>query len=237
MKNGSILITGVYLATQENNVRGIIEEFGKSLDWKIVQKWISIGGTCDDLLVRGVTINNVGLPSSKFENLNKVLSAEQLDAYEFIIVSDDDIYVPSGFLDKYMSIVVKRDLALAQPARTHNSYIDHHFVEQLDGLEARRTRFVEIGPLFSVRRDLFPVIFPLDEDAYMGWGCDFVWPCLVESLGKRMGIVDATPIEHSMRKPVKNYAYDDANRAMGKYLAKRHHLSKDEAFRILESYT
>jgi len=104
-------------------------------------------------------------------------------------------------------------------------------------LEARRTRFVEIGPLFSVRRDVYPVIFPFDESTYMGWGYDFVWPCLMEKLKKRMGIVDATPVEHSMRKSVKNYKYDDAKKTMEQYLSKNPHLSREEAFRILESYS
>ena len=234
---GSILVTGVYLSNQENNIKNIIEEFKKSSEWSITQKWNSIPGAAGELPVRDVTVQNFESESPKFIVLNKLLSTEPLDSYDFIIISDDDISLPSDFLDRYLSIVVKHDFAIAQPARTHSSYIDHHFVEQLTGLEARRTRFVEIGPLFSVRRDVYPVIFPFDESTYMGWGYDFVWPCLMEKLKKRMGIVDATPVEHSMRKSVKNYKYDDAKKTMEQYLSKNPHLSREEAFRILESYS
>lgn len=234
---GSILVTGVYLSNQENNIKNIIEEFKKSSEWSITQKWNSIPGAAGELPVRDVTVQNFESESPKFIVLNRLLSTEPLDSYDFIIISDDDISLPSDFLDRYLSIVVKHDFAIAQPARTHSSYIDHHFVEQLTGLEARRTRFVEIGPLFSVRRDVYPVIFPFDESTYMGWGYDFVWPCLMEKLKKRMGIVDATPVEHSMRKSVKNYKYDDAKKTMEQYLSKNPHLSREEAFRILESYS
>lgn len=234
---GSILVTGVYLSNQENNIKNIIEEFRKSSEWSITQKWNSIAGVADELPVREVTVQNFEWGSPKFIVLNRLLSTEPLDSYDFIIISDDDISLPSDFLDRYLSIVVNHDFAIAQPARTHSSYIDHHFVGQLSGLEARRTRFVEIGPLFSVRRDVYPVIFPFDENVYMGWGYDFVWPCLMEKLNKRMGIVDATPVEHSMRKPVKNYTYDDAKKSMEQYLSRNPHLSKDDAFTILESYS
>lgn len=233
---GSIFVTGVYLSNQKNNVKHIIEELSKSSEWSITQKWISIAGSAEEPLVRDVTVLNFELGSPKFVVLNRLLSTEPLDSYDFIIISDDDISLPSDFLDRYLSIVVKHDFAIAQPARTHNSYIDHHFVEQLTGLEARRTRFVEIGPLYSVRKDVYPVVFPFDESTHMGWGYDFVWPCLMEKLCKRMGIVDSTPVEHSMRKPVTNYTYDDAQKTMENYLSKNPHLSRDDAFTILESF-
>ena len=233
---GSILVTGVYLSNQENNIKNIIEEVRKTTEWNVTQKWISIDGSAEESSVRNFTVLNFELGTPKFVVLNRLLSTELLDSYDFLIISDDDISLPSDFLDRYLSIVVKHDFAIAQPARTHGSYIDHHFVEQLAGLEARRTRFVEIGPLFSVRRDVYPVIFPFDESVYMGWGYDFVWPCLMEKLNKRMGIVDATPVEHSMRKSVKNYNYDDAKKSMDQYLSRNPHLSRGEAFRILESF-
>ena len=110
---------------------------------------------------------------------------------------------------------------------------DHH---RLVRFNPDRFERVEIGPFVSIRHDAYKVLLPFDEGAHMGWGFDFVWPSLVEQHGLRMGIIDATPVEHSMRKPVKNYQYDDANRSMKEFLARKHGLSKDEAFRIIESY-
>ncbi|MBI5099767.1 MAG: hypothetical protein HZB30_11075 [Nitrospirae bacterium] len=233
--SNSVLVTGIYLSDQKNNINHIVEEFRKSADWNIKQKWTSIGTNFQENLSDITAMRLIeGLP--KFVLLNKMLGEEKLSDYKHIIICDDDISMPKDFIDRYLYYVNKYDFALAQPARTHNSYIDHHFVEVLDGLNARRTLFVEIGPLFSVRSDIYPNIFPFDETTYMGWGYDYVWPCIIEKLGLRMGIVDATPVEHSMRKPVKYYAYNSAVKTMEDYLSKNSHLLKDDSFRILESY-
>jgi hypothetical protein len=139
-------------------------------------------------------------------------------------------------VDRYLALVERHDLALAQPARTHESYIDHAIVERLDGLAARQTRFVEIGPLFSIRADAASRLLPFDEASAMGWGYDFVWPVVIEGAGLRMGIVDATPVAHDLRKPVANYDYSTARGQMEAFLAAHPHLSKAEAFSIVEAY-
>ncbi len=235
-KNNSVLILGIYLSNQGNNIEHIVSHFNSSSDWHVVQKWVAIGGESESEDVKKVTVMNLqkGLP--KFVLLNKLLSEEILDNFDFFIFCDDDVFLPVDFLKTYLDLTLRYDFALAQPARTHNSYIDWHFVEQLDGMKARRTRFVEIGPLFSVRQDICSEIFPFNERSPMGWGYDFVWPYLIEKMGMRMGIIDATPVEHAMRKPVKNYKHDEANKSMEDYLSRNPYLSKGEAFRILESY-
>ncbi len=141
-----------------------------------------------------------------------------------------------GFLDSYLALVSRHKFAVAQPARTHDSYIDHRFVEQLDGIDARWTRFVEIGPLFSLHRSAFDYFLPFDEASPMGWGNDFVWPILAEKYSLRMGIVDAVPVAHNLRKPVAYYDYGTSANDMRRHLAERPHLSKKDAFYIVESY-
>ena len=152
------------------------------------------------------------------------------------MVCDDDVTLPEGFLDAYLEVVAAYDFALAQPARSHDSFIDHPFVEQLNGLSARQTRFVEIGPLFSIRADAVPALVPFDEASPMGWGYDFVWPLTMERAGFKLGIVDRTPVVHSFRKPVAHYDHGIADGAMQRYLDARPHVSKTEAFSIVESY-
>jgi hypothetical protein len=232
-----ILVAGIYLSYQKNNIEHIVDEFNSTLKWDVVQKWASIGKNHPSRQVKDVTFLPLenGLP--KFILLNVLLAKENLDYYDFIIISDDDIVLPKSFVDTYLSFVQQYDFALAQPARTPNSFIDHPFVRQFEGIKARRTRFVEIGPLLSIRRDIFSAILPFDETSFMGWGYDYIWPCVVEGMKLRMGIIDAVPVDHSLRKPVKNYNYDEANNSMMVYLSRHPHLSKDEAFRILESYS
>jgi glycosyltransferase involved in cell wall biosynthesis len=236
VKQKSVLVAGIYLANQENGIVEIVQQLKQSKKYHIVQKWIALHGDAPSPEVDSVTIAKLENPLPKFILLNKILAAEKFDRYHYIILCDDDIHLGQAFLDNFLELQQKYDFALAQPARTHNSYIDHPFVEQFEGLKARRTRFIEIGPVVSIRKDAFPLLLPFDESSCMGWGYDFVWPYLIEQGGLRMGIIDATPIAHSMRKPVKNYVYEDANSSMREYLSNNPHLTKEEAFCILESY-
>jgi hypothetical protein len=70
----------------------------------------------------------------------------------------------------------------------------------------------------------------------MGWGYDLVWPVLLRDAGLHMGIVDATPVAHDLRKPVTNYVYQVAHDQMTKFLPKRPSLTKLEAFCIVRSF-
>src|SRR5439155_5541514 len=118
---------------------------------------------------------------------------------------DDDIALPRGFLDAFLGLQGRTGLALAQPARTHDSYYDHPIVERQLGVQARRTRFVEIGPLVSMRRDAAALLLPFDERSPMGWGYDNLWPLILGRHGLGMGIIDATPVNHGLRKPTAEY--------------------------------
>ena len=144
-----VLVVGVYLATQPNNIEHIVDQLSLSRHWQVEQRWAAIGGEASSQKVRDVTrlVLEGGLP--RFALLNRLLADEALEGYDFILVSDDDIVLPACFLDNYLDLVLKHDFALAQPARTRRSYISHHFTVQMPGLVARRTRFVEIGPFLS----------------------------------------------------------------------------------------
>ena len=235
LKN-SVLVVGAYLLNRPNNIEHIVHNLHNSQNWNVVQKWVALGeGDIPKALSHLTALQQKDFVP-KFILMNRLMHDEVLKRYEFVVVCDDDITLPDGFLDTYLGLQNRFDFSLAQPARTHTSYIDHQFVGQLLGIKGRWTRFVEIGPLFSMRQDIFQEFIPFDEESPMGWGYDFVWPCIIEKIGCRMGIIDATPVEHSMRKPVDNYEYDDSVQTMEKFISQRPHLSLLEAFRILESY-
>ena len=231
-----VFIAGIYLADKENLAVGISREFAGSKDWKVEQQWVSLGKNLPKPEMVSLTVQRVETPAPKFLLLNQLLKTVNLYDFEYVIVSDDDIVLPPDFLDSYLALVSQHNFAIAQPARTHDSYIDHPFVEQLDGIDARWTRFVEIGPLFSLHRSAFDYILPFDEASPMGWGNDFVWPVLAEKHGLKMGIVDAVPVAHSLRKPVAYYDHASTAKTMNNYLSRRPHLPKKDTFFILESY-
>jgi hypothetical protein len=50
----------------------------------------------------------------------------------------------------------------------------------------------------------------------------------------KMGIIDAVPVDHSLRKPVANYAWAEANQQRKDLLAVHEHYTLDQCFRVLE---
>jgi hypothetical protein len=233
---GNVLVVGAILTQQPNTARHIVQELSRSEDWQIEQHWIAIGNGPTPTPEKGISISRVLEPAPKFALLNSVMAPVSIDEWDFIIVCDDDVELPEQFVDRYLEIVCRHDLALSQPARTHASFIDHRFVERLDGLTARWTRFVEIGPVVSMNRAAVAALTPFDETSPMGWGYDLAWPIACESAGLKMGIVDAVPVTHALRPPTQHYAHHLATSQMTDYLARRRHLSLDDACFIVEAY-
>ncbi len=231
-----ILVLGIVLTDVPNLADRVAQSLAVSREWTVEQSWVAIGKSP----LRNTSLQMVeSLPSKepKFTILNRLLDGINHRDYDYVIVTDDDIELPEFFLDQYLAWVGKYDFALAQPARTHDSYIDDRFVEQLDGITARQTRYVEIGPLFSVRQDALPILTPFDIISPMGWGYGLTWPLAMQAAHLKMGVVDAIPVRHKLRKPVANYVHSDSNKQMRNYLGSRPHLKPEEAFYIVESYT
>jgi hypothetical protein len=231
-----VLALGIYLADREHRASEIAAELAQSRDWTVEQRWVALGRAPPPASLEAITAFRQGSPRGKFVLLNRLLAGVDLARYAYVLVVDDDIDLPPRFVDEYLGHVERYALALAQPARTHESYVDHWFVARQEGLVARRTRFVEIGPLFSMRRDAARLLTPFSEVSPMGWGYDQVWPLVLEEAGLRMGIVDATPVAHDLRKPVAFYDNREAVHAMRSYLAGRAYLTLPEAFHVVEAY-
>ncbi len=231
-----VLILGIYLANKDNKVRHLIEEFNTSKSFDVTQKWVALNGEPPCTLVEASTALRITEKVPKFNLINKLLLDVDLYDFDYLIVSDDDITLPKEFLDNYINLQNKYGFSLCQPARTKNSYLDHAIVKEVDNTEARQTKFVEIGPLFSVRREAFDLITPFDEEAPMGWGLDFVWPKILSSKNLIMGIIDKTPVDHSHRKPFSQYDGGAALIKMKAYLRIHDHLDPQDAFTVVKKY-
>ncbi len=231
-----VLIVGIYLADRKNLIGHIVQELNASRKFRLSQRWAAIGGDPPAPHVARVTIFKSGQKIPKFQLLNQMLARIPVEQYAFLVVCDDDIQLPVAFLDDFLSLQQRYDFALAQPARTPNSHLDHAIVRQVPGLIARQTRFVEIGPLFSIRKDAFRWLLPFPEASPMGWGLDFVWPAILEPKGLRMGIVDRTPVRHSLRPPAKVYSENEAFKEMEAFLRHTPHLSREEAMQVIAEY-
>jgi hypothetical protein len=231
----TVLVAGVYLAERRNCAAHAMFELASAVHHRVTQRWAALTAGDPERANLPWTVRVVKAPAPKFSIVNELVA--ELAGFNWAILCDDDVELPPGFLDDFLKLAERFDFALCQPARTQDSFIDHAFVRRAPGLLARRTRFVEIGPLTCIRREAFPLIFPFDELVGMGWGLDFIWPVRIERAGLRMGIVDAVPVAHRMRKPVRNYSHSVAERQMQQLLSMHEHLGEAEAFTVLEAYT
>jgi len=234
MNNPKVLVIGVIISDMPNYADRIIRAFSQAAQWSVQQKWHVIGENLPELH------HHLHSQSVQREDkcilLNKIIEQICLDDYEFVFVSDDDILVPDDFVDRYLAIAQHRGYAISQPARTHDSYIDHYFIAQLKGVESRLTQFVEIGPVVCIHKSAFATILPFDTRAPMGWGLDFHWPCLLAAEGLTMGVIDECPVEHSLRKPVSTYNHGTTEQRMKEFLDSVDHLDYLNAFTALQTY-
>jgi GT2 family glycosyltransferase len=164
----------------------------------------------------------------KFENLNGLLAAHPPGAYDWLLVIDDDVALPRGFLDSFLCAAERTGLKLAQPAHRLYSHAAWPVTRRHPGATARETTFVEIGPVTAFHRDSFDVLLPFPEGLPMGWGLDVHWAAVAAEHGWPIGIVDATPIGHTQRPAGSGYARDAAQAQARAFLADRPYVRRDE---------
>lgn len=134
-------------------------------------------------------------PGAKFPLLDRMLAGQELEAYDWVVVTDDDLRFPRGSVVDLLAVAEAAGLDFVQPAHTELSHADHAISVRRSLAVARRTTFVEIGPLFAIRRPWVSRVVPFPPDHAMGWGLELEWFDL-EREGARLGIVDSVPIRH-----------------------------------------
>ena len=231
-----ILIVGVVLGDRTNHYNHISKILNNSKQHDVQQVWAVLKSK--NKLSSRTNINLIYfdefIPRSKL--INSLLANYSNKSYDYIIITDDDIRLPKDFLDQFLKHQSLFDFSLAQPARTPNSIISHTITKQCTKLLARQTLFVDIGPMISIRSDVQKIILPLDESSPMGWGLDYVWPTLLLNKNKKMGIIDSTPIAHTLRPVGKSYNSKKALNEMSEYLCSKPHLNEKQAHVVLAEF-
>lgn len=230
-----VLVIGVYLSNRQNNVDDIIDAFSDSRFYDVSQRWIALQGPASKG-ARHVTMRDNVPPAPKYVLLNSLLESEDLEQFEYVITADDDIVLPRGFVDEFLFIQKKLQFCVAQPARTPNSHVDHPIVRQELDHAARQTRFVEIGPVVSFHQSAYGIVFPFDVTSPMGWGYEQVWSYEILKHEMKMGIIDNTPVDHSMRPPAAYYDMEKERERWGAFLKQHGHFTLDECYRVLRVY-
>ena len=153
---------------------------------------------------------------------------------DWLLVVDDDVVLPAGFLDVLLHVAEAHGLKLAQPAHACASHAAWPVTRRRPGLSARRTRFVEIGPVTAIHAGAFATLLPFPPLA-MGWGLDAHWSAAAARAGLRLGIVDATPVRH-LRPVAASYAHAAAIAEADAFLAGREHVTREQAAQVLEAW-
>ncbi len=179
----------------------------------------------------------------KFENLNLLLAARgagregeiPIPEHDWLLVIDDDVELPRGFLDRFLFLCERFSLALAQPAHRLHSHAAWPVTRRQPGSVVRETAFVEIGPVTAFARRTFATLLPFPE-LRMGWGLDMHWAALAREQGWRCGVVDAVAIGHRVAPAAAGYARGEAIAEARTFLAERPYLSAREADRTLTTH-
>jgi hypothetical protein len=234
--NPKILVLGVYVTALPNLAVELAKEFSNANACVVEQRWASLGAKSLDRLLGECTIVEQLTKIPKFQLLNRLLSAVNLEEYDYILFADDDVSVNPGFIDQYIALQQKLNFWIAQPARTWTSHLDHQLVKRNPQTIARQTWFVEIGPIFSFSQETAKQLLPFNLETPMGWGYDFVWPRIVKSLGGTMGVIDQTPVDHTLRRRGANYSSSLAAVQGVAYREKYQGLKDHEAFVVVKAY-
>ncbi len=166
----------------------------------------------------------------KFENLNALLArgvGGPLAGRDWLVLADDDVELPAAFLDRFLALSERHGLRLAQPAHRLHSHAAWPVTRRRPASLVRETAFVEIGPVTALHRSTFAALLPFPP-LRMGWGLDAHWGAVAREHGWRAGVVDATPVLHTV--PVAGtYGREEALAEARAFLAARPYVTRAEA--------
>ncbi|HEX4689614.1 MAG TPA: glycosyltransferase [Solirubrobacteraceae bacterium] len=171
----------------------------------------------------------------KWANVNAALERHPAAGSDWLVLLDDDVALPRHFLDDVLYLAERFDFRVAQPAHAQASHAAWEITRRRPGLVARRTNFVETGPVTLFRADVFDTLLPF-PDLAMGWGLDAYWSALARERGWPIGVIDATPVRH-LRPVAGDYPRDEAIAEAEAFLTGRAYVTRTEADEVVEAHT
>jgi GT2 family glycosyltransferase len=171
----------------------------------------------------------------KFENLNLLLGERPGEEHDWLLLVDDDVQLPHGFLDRFLFLCERFSLQLAQPAHRLSSHAAWPQTRRRAGSAVRETSFVEIGPVTAFASATFATLLPFPE-LRMGWGLDAHWAALAREHGWRCGVTDAVAIRHRAAPAAEAYSREAAVAEARAFLAERPYVRAEDAKRTLTTH-
>ncbi|MCX7748098.1 MAG: DUF707 domain-containing protein [Clostridia bacterium] len=135
---------------------------------------------------------------TKFPSLYKFISnhIDFILQYDAVWLPDDDLYTDAKGIYNMFDIFYSKNLWLAQPALTPDSYYSHDITLQRQGHLLRYTNFVEVmAPIFS-KEALLRCLYSFSQSR-SGWGLDFIWSKILDNPTSKIAVIDAAPVRHT----------------------------------------
>jgi hypothetical protein len=192
-----VLIAGVQVPARSNDLDNLFAELGK---------------TRHNVTFLRAPMGDRG----KFDNIQLALENVALNDFDWLVIVDDDVKLQPHFLDHFLYLSEQAGLVLSQPAHKIYSYKIWRLTRRTWSCLARRTGFVECGPITAFHQSILRDVVPFPPSRF-GWGLDYLWARAAERRGLAIGIVDATPIQHT-RPVAGSYNWGAAESEMNKLL-------------------
>ena len=174
-------------------LKKIIQQFGhENFDFLIIV--FDNAEFKEEVFSRCQIIRDQGL---KWMLIKKHISVEYGQQYGYIFLWDDDIDVELFSVEKFLNIVDRNNLEIAQPALTSNSYHTHEItLHNPKYTIGRRTDFVEIM-VPVIKGTCWRVLWSMLEKDYNGWGWGYDDYLMSKCHFNKMGIVDQECVTHT----------------------------------------
>lgn len=142
--------------------------------------------------------HRVDYRGGKWDGIYAVFAGDPglLERYDYFWLPDDDIQADSASIAEMFRLMAVHDLALAQPALTHDSYFSILLCLQSPSFRLRYADVIEIM-VPCLRRDLLRIALPLFRDTRSGFGLDFIWTRLLPDNTRKAAILDCVTVRHT----------------------------------------
>jgi len=148
-------------------------------------------------------------PGERFVLLNRLLAGLDLEPGAWVLVMDDDVLFKRGAPGDLLRAALAFGFDLCQPVHAWNSEVSHRVTRRRALMLARRSGWVEQGPVVLFGPAARERLLPFPSIPWPGWGIEFLWS-REERRGLRLGIVDAVTIVHRQRVNASGYSWNAA---------------------------
>lgn len=146
--------------------------------------------------------------------------------YARLWLPDDDIATCGADIDTMFAQAGTHDLAVCQPALSHDSYYSHFMFLTCPGFALRYTNHIEIM-IPCLTGALFAHVRPLFQETMSGYGLDYLW-CRMPGAGPyKAAILDTLAMHHT--RPI-------GSQLKGKIADQKGESSEDEEARLLARF-